>query len=181
MTRASPITARIPIRCAASAAAAGVRTVPASRKQVVPLRIISIAARTTPEILVLVRDRLVVGPLDRVEDLGLGHMVRHGSAEDVERGVQVAVDEPGMDGGAGGIDRPIGLVAGGDRRVRADRHDPPAADGDRAVGEDPAFVVHRDDVAVADQEIDAASVFAARATGRATAYATDSGSRRACS
>ena len=45
--KASLMIARMPIRCAALAAASGVNTVPASRKQVVPLRIISIEARRT--------------------------------------------------------------------------------------------------------------------------------------
>ena len=94
-------------------AISGVSTVPASRKQVVPLRIISMQASRTDEILLLVGDGVEEDALERVEGVAFGEMVRQA--------------RPGTAGTrrAGGIRRSRDAPARPARRSSARRHSTP--------------------------------------------------------
>ena len=102
---------------------------------------------------------VVDGVQERHEEAGLDVAKRHRVAEraprEVEGDVRVALDEAGMHDRAARVDDAVGPVLLEDRRRRADGHDVTAVDRDGAVGVDVAVVVHRQDVAVRDDEIDA--------------------------
>ena len=113
--KASLITARMPTRSAALAAADGSSTVPASRKQVVPLRIISIEASTTARYssssLTVLKNTLSKVSKASVSASWSGSAPRN----ELERRMHVALDEAGMDGRALRVDDPLCTVDRCDR------------------------------------------------------------------
>jgi hypothetical protein len=106
------------------------------------------------EVLLLVVHGVVEGQLERVEDLVLGDQVGEGAAIRVECRVEMAFDEPGMDRPTARVDRALRATSGRHLGIATDGHDVTPPDRDRAILDEAALVVHRQEVAVPDQQVD---------------------------
>ena len=115
-----------------------------------------------------------VGALEDEDALGhpaperdlVGAAAQHGL-----RKVDVAVDEPGHEQAAALVAHLVGWVGGADVGPLAHGHDGGALHGDRAVGDDPALGVHRDDRGVREDHVDPSrrsSLSCQRTTRRST-------------
>ena len=91
--------------------------------------------------------------LDRIERIGLRHMVGQNAAIKLEGGVHVAFDEARVDRCAFGVDLSRSAEAGADLRVGTECKDAAAGNGDRAVLDVATLIVHRDEIAVADYKV----------------------------
>ena len=68
--------------------------------------------------------------------------------------MHVAFDEARMNRRALGIDDARGRVASGESAAVAHVDDPSLVDGDRAVLDDAALIIHGDDIGIGDEQLD---------------------------
>ncbi len=104
----------------------------------------------------IVGDRVIEGAVDRVEHRVRGHVVGDRAAMQLVGRVEVPFDQPWMHRRALCVDDAPAAKGPGDLGVRPHADDPPAVDGDRAVLDERARVVHRDQVGVANHQVGSA-------------------------
>jgi len=105
------------------------------------------------EELLVLGDRVEVAPGEGGERLVLGDVVREHSTIDVVGRVDVRLHEPRVYGRTPGVELDGRPERADQIRVVADRHDVATAHREGAVCQHPVFGIHRDDVAVADEQI----------------------------
>ena len=147
-----PRIARMPTCSTASATAATSKSVPASQKVVVPVRIISTQASSAAACSSSGVDRGVqrqqpVGQIARHRDV-----VEHQPAAQVLGEVDVRVHEAGRHHVAPAVDHPIGRPRRAHRAGRPHLHDVATVHQHRAVAQDPPLGVQREDRGVLDQD-----------------------------